>query len=158
MKLITVIKRWTPEEDAALIRDTHLSRTMTDLEFGCLVGRSASAVRQRRQRLLRPAVTRAAKQRQMATRPPPHPNQPRWHAKYYIIGGAYSDRSRERWEEWEEKLILSPNRPPDRDIAKRLSRTVKSIHARRYQLRQGGSICHPRSHPLLDLEALREAA
>ena len=52
----------------------------------------------------------------------------------YAAGAAGATRIRDPWEQHEDKAILSPERPTDRELAARLGRTVQAIQIRRTRL------------------------
>lgn len=155
---MSTVRHWTAEEDEALYLSTIKELLKTDEEFGREIGRSASAVRQRRQRLLRYTKPRAAKARQAALNPGRHPKQDTWQQNYYDRGAGQATIVGVYWNELEDELILSPDRPCDRDLAKQLRRPIRAIHNRRRLLKTKGIRCPRRRHPVPEIEKLRVAA
>ena len=154
------VNHWTKAEDRALLAATGSNRTMTDAAFAKQVGRTVSAVRQRRQRLLRPHLTVAAKRRQAARSDGSvHPDRQQWQRQYYERGSQNNHNSGQEWTEEEDRLLLQADRPDDTELSRQLGRTTKAIHARRYYLRKNfNRICQPRNR-LPDLgEDLQAAA
>jgi hypothetical protein len=142
------VRHWSEAEDELLCVATFGPEVlMTDEELGSYIGRTASAIRQRRQRLLRPDCIREAKLRQRNNGgTSPHPEQGKWQAEYYQRGSQNATVIGDEWSQEEDDTIMGADRPCDLVLAERLGRTVKAIHAHRYFLRKKGMICHSRTN------------
>ncbi|HDQ22383.1 MAG TPA: hypothetical protein ENN28_00215 [Candidatus Uhrbacteria bacterium] len=66
-----------------------------------------------------------------------YPNLRHKQKKRYYRKHNYSQAANvKRWSEKEEKLILSPKRPGDVELAKQLSRSVQAIQIKRSRLKK----------------------
>ena len=60
----------------------------------------------------------------------------RWKANYRRNTGAFINYSPVQWEKWEDKMVLEHS-IPDRDLSKKIHRSVSAIQIRRSRLKKG---------------------
>ena len=63
-------------------------------------------------------------------------NERKWKAKYRKATGSYQNIHLRRWEKWEDKIVLEHS-ITDRELSKKIHRSVSAIQIRRSRLLNG---------------------